>query len=432
MTLERREPYRILLVPFPMTALAAFGYYLLAKLGLVNESTHVCYHRHPRERTSHRILNGTGLRLFGHDLTKRVSELLARCPAAEQPLLKRYCRACLHPQSVRNFGKLLTQFLLSNNTEPGEVLTQSAKLFERLLQRGTEPETVGARQFASQQVIQTLPSVAAREYPTSSRFITLARFQTPGLRSIKITGKRQLELAENRLGLLEGQHVAVVMCGPPNSGKSSSLASLAVCMQDEVDSLRSRPGWGQLGLSAEYLDLDLASPSAKAVYNMDAEGLRVAATARLPGGPWTVGLALKALDMFMEARKRVNVLLVDLPGKIDLLTEIIAAPADVGIALYRVGERFRVHEWQRFMRRMGIERVAEARTRAGTRGQPSAVARYDSGKRVVGWIEGLERVVRPWDPFIRFLAEALLFDILPSLVERRERKLVSLKGQFTP
>lgn len=421
MLTERREPYRILLVPFPMTALAAFGYFLLSKLGLIDGSTHVCYHWHPKERTSHRILNGTALRLFGLDLSKRVSELLSRCPTSEQQLLRRYYKICLHPQSGGDFGKFLSRFLLNDHREPGEMLCQAAEVFNLLLKREVDPYRAGPKQVVKRESIQL--HSGDKEYPNSSRFITLARFQTPSLRGIKIMGKRQLEFAENRLRLLEGQHLAVVMCGPPNSGKSSSLASLVVCIQDEVDSLRSRPGWKRLGLSVEYLDLDLASPTAKAVYEMDPEGLRIASTVRQPCGPWTKELAFRALDMFMEARRRVNILLVDLPGKADLLTEIISAPADVGIALYRVGERFRVYEWQRFMRRMGIERVAEARTRAGTLGQPSAVARFDSGKRVVGWIEGLQRVVRPWDPFISFLSEALLFDILPSLVERRERKV---------
>lgn len=416
----QRESYRILLAPFPLTALAVFGYYLVNARGLVDEKTEIFYYWRPNKQYKHQIVGeNLGACLFGRDYVSRLIRLLRTEPVSpadfSTSLLERYLNFFQSPRGSGCGGlRLLEAYLARNACFLDQILPKAAALLETWIKSGLDPfrNELPAR-------LSPIPKLSELKLPASSHHMTLPLFRTNKPMEHRIVGKERMFFDEARIGLLSGQHLGIVLGGPPNSGKSTCIASLVEQMQNIVVSLQSRPGWSGFQLSVGLVNLDLATPTAEQVFAMKELGAGDFNSRRRT---WTKDLAFEALHAFEAAKKKYNVVLADLPGKIDILTEIMSVPADAGILLTRDWQK--MAEWQTFLRNMGIRKIVQARTRSAEQSLPSIVKRFNSGREVAGRISGLERIVCPWDPFVHFLSYALLFDLLPAMVEGR-RKILS-------
>lgn len=425
----QREPYRILLVPFPMTALAAFGYFLFSQAGLVDENTKVFYHWRPRKEDKIKLVSeGLGCKLFGRDFPIRLQRLLeepVRLPS-DLPvrLLARYLHFFQSPRGSGYSGYIqLENFLAGGSASPPEEVLIKARLLlgKWIIKEALDPfknELLGPSNPTPKQLPVSLPA--------GTHHMTLPRFKSNDPLERTIVGKERVQFDETRIGLLSGQHLGIVLGGPPNSGKSTCIASLVEQMQNIVGSLQSRAGWSGFQLSIGLVNLDLATPTAEQVYGMKELTARDLQARKRP---WTRELAFEALGAFEAAKEKNNIVLADLPGKIDILTEIISVPADAGILLTR--EWRQIAAWQTFLRNMGVSKLVQARTRSAKQHLPSLVKRFNSGREVAGRISGLERFVCPWDPFVHFLAYALLLDLLPALVEGRKKCLARRLEEIT-
>ncbi|MBI2052329.1 MAG: hypothetical protein HYT38_01445 [Candidatus Sungbacteria bacterium] len=193
-------------------------------------------------------------------------------------------------------------------------------------------------------------------------------------------------------------------------------------MSNIIASLKSRALFRGFEVNVECVNVDLATPTVAAIgqaQGKDRQALNMAKR------PWTVELALEALNEFLVAKSRSSLVIADLPGgRVDQITEITGVLGDVGIIITRDWNR--MAEWEEFYGRMGIVLVAQSRSRLLDEGLESVVTRYHKGKIIAGRVIGLDRVVRSWDSFVSCVAKVLLFDLIPEFIESRRKKLEGL------
>lgn len=420
---------RVILVPFPITPLAAFEYFLLRRLGRIGQDAAVRFRATAGTASAAAVLgNGAVYHLLGRDPDSYLQSLFPDVPPDEKGPMKRLLSYCVSgdPQRGHRLHRWLIQSVLAGD-DPTRILTSAAELFDSWLADGVDPWRSA---FNLPKPDGAVPSESV-PYPPDKRYVTLPVFKSrePGEKEVIAAARR--ELAEGRIYELRHAHIGLAIGGPPGSGKSTLIVSLATEFANIIASLKSRRGWEGFSLGVAVANLDLATPTVDAIAAGTAKDRGEAL--RLRKQPWTEDLALQALEAFVQTKARANIVLADLPGKISPLTEMVAAPADVAILITR--EWSHMPEWQEFaVRRMGLALVSRARSRyAGEEfGFTSVVTRYQPGEIIAGRVVGLDRVDRSWDRFVSWLAEFLLFDILPSFVTRRREKLQRLLTELGP
>lgn len=227
---------------------------------------------------------------------------------------------------------------------------------------------------------------------------------------------REFRLHRSEARFLEGGQVRIFVLGPPRSGKTSFVYSLACNLRELCQNLPFR-------LEVEAADLDKS--------RADLTRLMEAGRASPKKLRWTEPLAQGAREDF---RPRLgNIVLGDGPGGIpDEITQIISGPANCAILIVS-GENDRLYfagreAYLTFLRLRKIPVVAEFRTR------PSG-QRKESGEEIAselrafrpreflgGQIVGLKFGQENMDPVIRDVAKALLFSLLPALVRGHRGK----------
>ena len=271
------------------------------------------------------------------------------------------------------------------------------------------------------------PGLLPREYvtfPPDKCFITLPIFKSQEPAEREVVAWKRLELEEGRIYHLQGRHIGLVVGGPAGSGKSTLAATLADEMMNIIHSLKSRASFSDLEVSLECANLDLATPTVDAIGGARGKEKQALDKAKRP---WTLELALEALDKFWAAKSRANLVIADLPGgKIDQITEITGALGDVGVLITK--DWAKMAEWQQLYTRMGITLVSQSRSRLPDEGLESVVTRYNAGGMIAGRVTGLDRTVRSWDSFAACLAKVLLFDLIPGFIESHQGKLDVLKA----
>lgn len=150
--------------------------------------------------------------------------------------------------------------------------------------------------------------------------------------------------------------------------------------------------------------------------------------------PWVINgmvnddLLIEALDNLESARARNNITIADLPGgQPDEITSKLSASSDYSI---RVDGRHgnEAKPWRDYLRYPNMPtNIAEVHTwpinserRSGIRNR-KALTQGDRVDFIRGRVVGLDLKPIPDDPFINFLAHALIFDILPHTILRRLR-----------
>lgn len=414
-----RSP-RLLLCPFPITLFCAFGYFLLRHFGWVDPEVAVRYATSRARSAPVEMSHGLVWNLVSKDFPERLAPLIQQHVREEETyLLKRLLTFAesAPPTRKQAFAHWILRCSLRSG-DPARILEAARCSFLACLEQGIDPWK------SHLPVPEIAPLPMAEEpvqIPPDKRIGTIPIFKshTPGEREVIATAR--YELREGRVWEL-AQTIRMVVGGPAGSGKSTVVASLAFEMKNILASLRTRTGWEGLRVRVEPVNLDLATPTLEAI---SAGARNDCLTLEAKKRQWSIELALEALDRFLEATEGANIVIGDLPGGTpDSITEIVMAPADVAILVTKDWKQMPI--WKEYLDRLGITLVSQVRSHLAEEEFSSVVTTYRKGEYFGGRIVGLDRVDRSWDRFISWLAEFLLFDILPSFIEERRRKLARL------
>ncbi len=403
---------QIVIMPCPLTPAALVGYGILRFLGQISENAHV--------RLAHSTSTPTDI----FSCEGRVCDLRVGKGVLNSQVLKLVSTnyALLRAINFATFGdnefpheelKLALGKISATNSH--YALTLTSNLISEVVSNKVDL-------WKSERAIETLTkSIAAPRphttlcIPPDKLFFSLPVFQKKKAGSKTeddVTGSFDVTLKEGRIYSLVDKNIRLIIGGPPDSGKSTFCASLVAEMRNCICSIQSRSSFSDLKLNVEQVTLDLSGRTTDAI----AEGWAAEDPIRLKRmrQPWTMRLARKGVEKLLESRAQGNITISDLPGKVDEITRLLAAPADACILLSKDWNLLK-DEWAPMMNNLGVPVVSKIRSRQVGEGLSSLVTLYQPGQRLNGRVVALNRVQKSWDPFIRWLAIFLLFDILPTM-----------------
>ena len=409
---------RVLLVPFPVSPLVAFAYFIGRHFGFFSPDVVV---RYTAGGDSHHYFAGGKIRRLDHqELYKELDSSIWKCGDKRRALLKRMLDYCAFSKE-RSFKKRLLQCSSISNPKP--LLESSAvPFFEECFLNGRDLWWAGWDDERDGKFFQK-PVSAPVEIPPGLQFGTFPvlknKDKDPKEREIEKTAS--FKLVEGRVKFLEGERLGCAIIGPKSSGKSTFAFSLAVRAGHILESLKSRGGaWENFSLEVALLNLDLGTPTDEGAIGLGLAGDREMMQ-RLKR-PWTMELALEALAKFSRSKAKPGLVIADLPGKISRFSELAASLADVAVIVVNNWEE-EIPRWRAFADSLGIELVGEVRSRLWKEGSFSLITRYHPGEFVSGRVAGMDRVDFSGDACVSRMAEFLLLDIMPSVVERRRKKI---------
>lgn len=429
------KPYRIIKVPFPLTPLSAFGYFLYKLAGMINNQADIAFHwTYQSDKDFHKPLSDLILFLFGPELPSKLFHLIE---SIDDERVTMTARASL---------KSMLELLLKLDVEP-ELRHRKGirRLYEHLRVKDYNPKTALDSLSAAfewncltscinpfEEEIMVPDHIVSPEYSprvcevprqlTDKRLVSRPKFDEAG----QIIDWETGEFFESLAWLLTGDHIVIHIGGPADSGKSTLAASLFYELTNLVKELASRDHWQAFSLSVKLLDLDVSTRRLTVILSHHGQVERGESQPR----QWTEELAVECSGQLSSAKPMYNIVIADLPGgPVDTITEIVSALGDVGIIVTR--DVTRSTEWKELYMRMGIRLVAFAETRSNNNNADqhngswieSAVTAYKPHHFLSGRMKGVDRIARPWDPFISNLAAVLLFDLLPSFVEWKQEQI---------
>ena len=246
-------------------------------------------------------------------------------------------------------------------------------------------------------------------------FLMLPKYKEDSIhkRESDVIGEFEVKLNQALILKLIGKKISLAIGGPPSSGKSTLAVSLEWEINEILRSLSSISTFKDLNLIAKAIDLDLGTQTLESIYNGTAnDRLSLQKLKRI----WTMDLAKESLETFLQNKQSGTILIGDLPGLPTDFSLIIASGADIAITITRDWDV--LNQWKKLFREIKVPWVAKVRSRQTSEsGFQSAVTTYNANELLSGRIVGLDRNKRSNDPFIRWLALYLLFDILPSMVD---------------
>ncbi|MDP3784764.1 MAG: hypothetical protein Q8R12_01665 [bacterium] len=407
---------RVLLVPFPITPLASFAYFAYRHFGILSADVEVRYSA--GGDSQHHFAGGKIRRLDHQDLHKELETFIWRCGDKKRGLLKRILDYCAYSPEKKLRYRLLQSYSSMSNPRP--FLESAIPFFEECLRSGRDLWQVGWNEEEDGKFFPKSVS-APEKIPPGSKFGTFPVLKSKNPAEREVIKTASYELKEGRVMFLKGEHLGCAVIGPKSSGKSTFAFSLAVRMNHILESLKSRGDlWADFSLEATLLNLDLGTPT-----DEGAIGLGLAKDREMMQKlkrPWTMELALEALAKFSKAKARPGLVIVDLPGKVSRFSELAASLADVAVIVVNNWEE-EVPRWRAFADSLGIEIVGEVRSRLWKEGSFSLITRYRPGEFVSGRVAGMDRVDFSGDACVSQMAEFLLLDIFPGMVELRRKKI---------
>lgn len=413
---------QVVLVPFPLTPLIAYGYYFLRSIGVIGASPHTRYHNSSEgNKTTIELGDGFILRMSQRDIYEYLTSYLTWTSIDDRALVRRFL-TFFHaaPEKQQESWKKWVLRLSLHLERLSDVLDNADMCFahcrEIRLDPWRDPFPGG---------VLCYPHSPTPSYPTDKRFVTLPVMMSSQPGEKVITSVKEYSLCEGNVMRLRGRRLGIVVGGPSGSGKSTLVVSLAHELKTVIESLKTRRGWEGFSLRTNIQTLDRGTPTLDAIQKGDGQNR---ANLEKVKKPWTWSLAIEAAQDFRRVKDRCDILISDLPGGVpDAVTQITASHADIAILVTNQWDHMPM--WQTFCRDMGLRVVAQVRSRSLDDGLPSIATRYHAGRMLSGRVVDLDRVNRSWDRFVSWLAEFLLFDILPSFVSKREEKLLQLLNE---
>ncbi len=402
-----KKPASVAVLPFPLTKAALFGYGILRFLGQINEQTHTRFTR----------ILGPYHTLF--ECEGRIVYLNCK---------EMYMKILDTVETDRHIKKILSFTMF------GEFSTSGRALHSRLASALTRLDTSTSRQALNDAYIfisKFWDRVwhSPNEFEALVKALELMEVKPPNLprpsgdvllslpvfkreKQIEpdqnVTGSFEEVLQENRIYELQDKHIGLAIGGPIGSGKSTLAVSLVDEMRRRIRQTKSHSDYCNLQVTVGLSSLDWATPTAQAIVEKwDSKKLQERKQ------PWTTELMERVQQAFLCSRAQHNVVIGDLPGKItEEVTKPLAASADASILISNDWNVLK-EEWVPFKHSLGLPIVSRIRSRGMEAGFSSLVTNYVKGKTLNGRITAINRNQKSWDPFIQWLAPALLYDILP-------------------
>lgn len=405
---------RVLLVPFPITPFTAFAYFVYRRFCLIPQEVEIRYST--GENSDYHFAGGK-IRRFDHkNIYKELETSIWQNGGNRKYSLKRMLDWCAFSQD-RSFWRRLLKSSFSVSS-PKILLESAGPFFKECLDDRRDLWQFGWHEEKDGRFFPK-PFETPVEIPLGLEFGKYPVLKSKDPNEREVVKAASYKLAEGRVRILEGEHLGLDVIGPQSSGKSTFVFSLVSVMQDILLSLKSRPTWENLTLEIGRLNLDLGTPTLDAIeqgFAQDREKMQKLKR------PWTMELALEALEKFSKAKAKPGLIVADLPGKVSRFSEIVASLADMAVIVVNNREE-EVLRWRAFANNLGIRVVGEVRSRRWTEGSFSLITRYDQGEFVAGRVAGMERVDFSGDACVLQIAKFLLLDIIPAMVEERRRKI---------
>ncbi|MEN9649514.1 MAG: hypothetical protein RL094_481 [Candidatus Parcubacteria bacterium] len=434
-------PWRIVVLPRPLSPLAAFAYFLLSEAtfeqhGSTFKILGPHYVRWATLVPSMSVSSDGAFPEFGvsinlncsqRDLRELVTYLFSLNPQFDdKPLPKRLSNFfCFgnHRHTVAKSWLTFTGKLSRNNN-----LNHVVALTNNLIQTFIREE----KDFFEHAVEERQELPFSFDVPVASDTLEIS---VPVTKRVHIEGGRALEavreetqhtiqaLRESEIFWLMRSKIVILIGGPPQMGKSTIAASLYTQLKHLIRSLQSRSGacWSDLRLRVGLTTLDLATPVADEMLKKGQAKDRALMQSRKQ--PWTEQLAREALLNMEKVLQLNDIVIADLPGKLTDITRLLGAFGTHAIIVGQSNdEEFSETQqsWNRYFSELGINVVGQIKS---TEHQPSMMSLYRPGRRIYGRVRRPERVVRAWDPFITVMGQFLMFEILPSLMRNLHERI---------
>ncbi len=354
------------------------------------------------------------------------------------------------------FYDLLVDVSLHHPQDPKEAIEAGVQVVDHFLHNGHDPFKFGKGEtedsdYTQQRIkrlieLKNIKSEQVQRYKESVEHGRKVKIELPIFR-VGEDGRRRfgethieeimaVERGLERLRILEGENVGLVIVGPPHSGKSTMTASLTRELNQLLTKTKQDYRYADLRVGCSYVDLDKSTPgdTSRVIVGEDMAGREK--------HEWTNQLALEASTDFLQVSS--NIKIADAPGgDPDHITEVVIGPADLGLLLIaeKEGEKWAQARdtWGDALNSVGVDIAVLARSRR------EGEVDHDTGQEVESsittfrfiegegsgrdWIEyiggrvtGLDLKLKKEDGFISPLAKVLLFDIFPQVVIKRREK----------
>lgn len=224
---------------------------------------------------------------------------------------------------------------------------------------------------------------------------------------------------------LAGDKTIILVGGDPNLGKSTLAPALFEQMRDEIESIQSEREFAGLNLRISYVSLDEGTPVSDAVLKGEGRD-RELMTGRKQ--PWSVELAARAIKKVELAMADADIIITDLPGKVTDITKLLSTYATLGIFLgpTKMSEwKESKDRWKAFFREIGLPVVARIKSTLGV----SMMIELREEKMLYGRVHQPMRLITGSDSFIRQAAEFLLFNIIPGRLHRVHAQIEEQAGK---
>lgn len=406
-------------VPFPFTLLSAVGFLLYEEVGILDKDCIVLQHGIKSFEP-----NNTGFEiqhLFGKDFLKSLQNLV------KGNQLRRFfnyaleCETKEGRRSMLKYGRgTLTVFniylnILAENHQNVEAgFKKTVNFLKHLLYENIDPTRM--TDFIDEGKTKITLDVSRRALYGGKIYFTLPVLKKedgPGGQDI-IDSADKILFEKEALTLINGPVILAVV-GPPNSGKSSFVASLAREMRNVLDSLATR---GFPTIRVKAIDMDIASSTLKTIYNKKVGRKKQS---------WSWDLTKEGIRSCKDTiQNGADVILLDLPGKATDFTRAIAGIADCGIIISNTWEEI-PEVWRPLLKESGAREIGHFKSRTlreiGPLGMAytSLITNYWPNRMITGRIVGLERVIGHCCDLVVWVgARILLFDLLPGIIRKKQ------------
>ncbi len=450
---KRNKAFAAVLVPFPLTLLSAFGYYLYKRAGLINERTKVKYHWVSAQ------LAKIGGEFYAKDYIGSLihdnltEELLYLIRSEEEELrgrFKRMLEFCNEKNNV--FAKLLLKDVCYQSLYEGPelILLMLEGSFDEAIKADINPSKrgIGFLRMRELPIHPHLPKdreIIRLPFQEELESMGVKEGQRPAIPAFhahiakaKDLQWRKIEVQEGRVRLLTNSPIgamSLIFIGQAHAGKSTQASLIYNEMLDRFEALGKRERWQPFNPILKSVNLDLGTPT---VIKPGTDP--VDDDFSLKKRTWSTELALKAFDKFWENKKTADIVIADIPGghvdnpkgPIDDITEITAALGDVAIMLIphdNKDEEEKIFNWRKLCYRLGIPIIGRFITGTGVEIY-TCVTKYDKGESIEGIVGMKYREFNP-NYFSRSLTEILLYDLLPAVIENRQKKLMEMINRLS-